>query len=110
MTLDAYDNLAHLTALYPKIHPNLPIYPTLKLTGEAGEFSEKVGKLIRDKAGECSPEDRLELLKELGDVLWYVSACARDLGSSLDEVAQININKLSSRSIRNKLQGSGDNR
>lgn len=111
MTFEEYDIAARKTAFYPRhVYKELPIYPSLKLTGEAGEFSEKVGKLLRDKGGELTAEDREALLKELGDVLWYVSACAQDLGSSLTEVAWMNIDKLTSRSERGKLEGSGDER
>ena len=47
---------------------------------------------------------------ELGDVLWYISALADDLGVSLEDVVKANVNKLYSRKARNKLQGDGDNR
>lgn len=86
------------------------IYPALKLAGEAGEVTEKLGKIIRDKDGMISAEDRIELLKELGDVLWYVNSLAVDFGSTLEEVMQINIAKLADRRARNVIAGSGDNR
>jgi NTP pyrophosphatase (non-canonical NTP hydrolase) len=110
MTFDEYSDEALKTAVYPRIHSSLPIYPTLKLAGEAGEVSEKIGKIIRDKNGELSEDDRRLLLKELGDVLWYVNAIANELESSLDEVADMNIKKLSSRAARGTIQGSGDER
>ena len=47
---------------------------------------------------------------ELGDVLWYISALADDLGVTLEEVAKANIEKLQSRMERNKIKGDGDNR
>jgi NTP pyrophosphatase (non-canonical NTP hydrolase) len=47
---------------------------------------------------------------ELGDVLWYISALADDLGVTLEEVAQANVDKLKSRMERNKIKGDGDNR
>ena len=55
-------------------------------------------------------ENYLEIKKELGDVLWYVSQVATELTLSLDEVALCNIEKLQSRKKRGKLSGSGDNR
>lgn len=82
----------------------------LGLAGEAGEAADKVKKIIRDKGGYASEEDRIELLKELGDVLWYVANVAKYLDADLSDVAKNNIEKLSSRQKRNKLHGEGDNR
>ena len=89
-------------AIYPATHKVL--YPTLGLCGEAGEVAEKVKKNIRD--GKSLEGVGLEL----GDVLWYISALADDLGVTLEEVAQANVDKLRSRMERNKIKGSGDNR
>lgn len=82
----------------------------LGLSGEAGEFSDKVKKILRDKDGKYDDTDRTELLKELGDVLWYVAAVARYLDEPFSELAAQNIDKLESRYQRNQLSGSGDNR
>lgn len=82
----------------------------LGLAGESGEILEKFKKILRDKAGVVTEEDKSEIIKELGDVLWYVNAVAHLLGSDLDHVATANIEKLASRQLRNQLHGSGDNR
>lgn len=82
----------------------------LGLVGEAGEAADKIKKIIRDKGGYASEEDRAEITKELGDVLWYLANVARYLGVSLSDIAEGNIKKLSSRKNRNKLHGEGDNR
>lgn len=82
----------------------------LGLAGEAGEAADKVKKILRDKGGFASMEDRVELAKELGDVLWYVANVARYLDIDLSEIAKNNIDKLESRKKRNKLHGEGDNR
>jgi len=50
------------------------------------------------------------MIKELGDVLFYVAACANFYGSTLEKVANLNMKKLNSRKKRGVLQGSGDNR
>ena len=82
----------------------------LGLVGEAGETADKIKKIVRDKNGIPTDEDKAEITKELGDVLWYVSNLARYLDSSLDDVAKINLDKLESRKKRNLLHGAGDNR
>ncbi len=41
----------------------------LGLVGESGEAADKFKKIIRDKSGQISAEDRIEIIKELGDVL-----------------------------------------
>lgn len=78
---------------------------TLGLVGEAGEFAEKVKKILRDDTF-----DRELILKELGDVVFYAAALANYFGSDLQEVMDINVTKLNDRKARNVLQGSGDNR
>ncbi len=108
MTLNQYQDEAAKTAIYPK--ESRIIYPTLGLTGEAGEVADKVKKVIRDSNQEFTDQKREELMKELGDVMWYCAALARDLGYTLEEVAQTNIDKLRSRQERNIISGSGDNR
>ena len=82
----------------------------LGLAGEAGEAADKVKKILRDKGGYASEEDKAELVKELGDVLWYVANVARYLDVDLSQIAKVNIDKLESRRKRNKLHGEGDNR
>lgn len=82
------------------------IYPTLGMVGEAGEVSEKVKKWLRgDKE-----LDKQELVKEVGDVLWYVTALALDLGYTLQDVAEANVQKLRDRRERGVVKGNGDNR
>jgi NTP pyrophosphatase (non-canonical NTP hydrolase) len=79
---------------------------TLGLSGEAGEVSEKVKKLFRDKS-KFSDED---ILKELGDVLFYTVALANIFGGNLRKVMEMNMAKLDDREQRGVLKGSGDNR
>ena len=47
---------------------------------------------------------------ELGDVLWYIAALARDLDISMNSIAAMNVEKLNSRKERGVIGGSGDNR
>lgn len=82
----------------------------LGVAGEAGEFADKIKKILRDKKGEFSDEDRDAIIKELGDVLWYVALVSLYLDVPLSEVAKRNIEKLASRARRNALKGEGDER
>lgn len=91
-----------------------------KLSGECGEFAEHFGKALRDDPGtledfhngyvKFTPERRKAMLKELGDILWYVTVLARELGSSLLEVMALNVVKLRDRRARGVSKGSGDDR
>jgi len=115
MTFEEYQEGAMSTAIYP----DELIYPVLGLVGEAGEVAEKVKKFFRDNQFEVMCEDavaevpaetRMEIAKELSDVLWYLTAVAADIGYSLEEIAELNLTKLADRNQRGKLTGSGDNR
>ena len=109
MNFKEYQVEALKTADYPDIGNNF-VYPTLGLTGEAGEVSEKIKKILRDDSGVMSKEKRVEVVKEIGDVMWYIAALCSEIGVSMEDVAKINIEKLQSRRSRNKIRGSGDNR
>ncbi|MFW6283101.1 MAG: nucleoside triphosphate pyrophosphohydrolase family protein [Minisyncoccales bacterium] len=109
MTFEEYQKISKQTAVYPDVGNNY-IYPTLGLAGEAGEVAEKMKKVIRDDKGKITEKKKQELKKEMGDVLWYLSQLARELGLSLDDIAAFNVEKLQSRQERGKLKGSGDNR
>jgi NTP pyrophosphatase (non-canonical NTP hydrolase) len=50
------------------------------------------------------------MLKEIGDVLWYLDALAHTVDSSLAECAQLNVSKLTGRAQRGTSLGSGDDR
>lgn len=104
-----YQNDSRKTAGYPAIGHKV-IYPVLGLTGEAGEVSDKIKKIFRDKKGEITKADVEMLTLELGDVLWYLTQIASELGVKLEDIAQKNIEKLYSRMKRGKLGGSGDKR
>ena len=103
MDFKEYQRKAVTFAIYPATHKVL--YPTLGLCGESGEVAEKVKKQVRDGVF-----NRHEVAKELGDVLWYLANICNDIGYNLDEIADLNISKLSSRKGRHVIQGSGDNR
>lgn len=109
MNFNDYQLKSRKTAGYPAIgHP--VIYPVLGLANEAGEVAGKVKKVFRDKEGKISEETRDALKAELGDVLWYLAQVATELGLTLDEIAEHNIEKLYGRLERGKIRGDGDNR
>jgi NTP pyrophosphatase (non-canonical NTP hydrolase) len=111
MKLNEYQAQATSTAIYPGQGTiNGIVYCALKLNGEAGEVAEKVGKALRDANGQIDIDRRVALIKELGDVMWYVAALAKELSVSLDDVAEINIDKLARRKENGTLGGDGDNR
>jgi len=106
---DKYQKECGKTAVYPKIGEKF-IYPLLGLQGEIGEVSEKIKKLFRDDGGKLTKERKEEIVKELGDVLWYMAQLSKELGIKFSDVAKGNLKKLASRKIRGKIHGDGDNR
>jgi NTP pyrophosphatase (non-canonical NTP hydrolase) len=110
MTLQEYQEQALSTVLSSGDEFKDLLHWVLGMNGEAGEVAEKVKKIIRDKNSIVSEEDKVELAKELGDVLWYIAVFAHDLGVPLDQIAQTNLDKLKSRKDRGVLGGAGDNR
>lgn len=113
MKIDDYSRQA-LTTLsdshqYGQITPTL-MAQVLGLVGESGEVADKFKKIIWWKDGKISEEDKELIIMELGDILWYVNTVSYLMGSSLEEVAKKNNQKLLSRKNRGKLNGDGDNR
>ena len=106
--LDMYQKVALTTAIYPR--EQAIIYPTLGLTGEAGEVANKVKKIIRD--GSDSKDEKLvsEIKAEIGDCLWYIAVLANDFDIKLSDIASTNLEKLANRKKNNTIHGSGDTR
>lgn len=110
MNFDEYQKIALTTAV---INPDPLMDKTIwamGVAGEAGEVVEKWKKIVAYKDGKVSKEDLAELKKELGDVVWYIAVLAHSLGLSLEEVMQLNVDKLASRKKRGVIKGQGDNR
>jgi NTP pyrophosphatase (non-canonical NTP hydrolase) len=110
MTFDDYQKQALTTAKFNDDELKDIMHWVLGVTGESGEIAEKVKKIIRDKQGVFSSEDKTELAKEIGDVLWYLATLAAQLGVPFNEIAEGNLAKLQSRAARGVIGGSGDNR
>ncbi len=85
-------------------------YPTIGLSGEAGEVANKVKKIIRDCNGIIDEPAREGIKGEIGGVLWYLAAVCTELDFDMSDVAQSNLDALFSRKERGVLKGSGDNR
>lgn len=86
------------------------VYPTLGLVGESGEVAEKVKKVLRDHDGMFDDKQRCAIALEISDVLWYIATLSHELGFSLQQIAEMNYEKLKSRKERGKIHGNGDNR
>ena len=106
--LDMYQKVALTTAIYPR--EQAIIYPTLGLTGEAGEVANKVKKIIRDGSNKNDDSMVSEIKSEIGDCLWYIAVLANDFDIKLSDIASTNIEKLANRKKNNTIHGSGDTR
>ena len=104
-------------------------YMFLNLVGEVGEFASKVAKAIRKEQATIGGfvdmgtptknvltfnefptciEQEVELKKEAGDILWQLSGLCTIMGWSLEDVAQMNLNKLAARKAVGTIDGNGD--
>lgn len=120
MKFSQYSDIAATTAFYPDCDlGTMPavIYCSIGLGGEVGKLQDKLKKGLRDEqltgslsiqTSETSLAERL--LDEAGDVLWYLDRLVHELGSSLEEVANANLDKLLTRQVNGTLAGSGDAR
>lgn len=119
MTLNEYQEQAMSTCM--KSCEN-DAYMMLNLVGEVGELASKLAKDIRkDKAAIQENylviyEDEYmwmrykEYMKEAGDILWQLAGLCKIFGWTLEQVAQVNLDKLASRKERGVIDGNGDNR
>ena len=110
MTFDEYQKKALTTLLSTGDEFKDLAHFVSGLTAESGEVAGKLQKIIRDKEGEVSEQDKVEIAKELGDVLWYLSVLTHHIGFSFDDLAKQNIEKIKYRQKNNLIKGSGDNR
>ncbi len=93
----------------------VPATPLLYLSNtiaeEAGEICGKVKKLHRDDRTTTEIANRKDAIKqEMGDLLYYLSRMAMQLGTSLEHIAQMNHDKLADRYARGVIKGTGDER
>ena len=117
MTLKEYQDAAMTTCTNSSRNFS---YMFLNFVGEIGELAGKVAKHIRKERLWINDnnvvtqgfkiEDINELKKEAGDCLWQLSGLCSVMGWSLEEIAQMNLDKLADRQKRNVIVGEGDNR
>ena len=109
LDFNAYQVATEETAIYPK-EVGI-VYTGLGLASEAGEVAGQLKKAFRDdRERVLSMERRAAILAEIGDVLWYCARLSAELGASLGDVAQANLDKLNARKQAGTISGSGDNR
>jgi NTP pyrophosphatase (non-canonical NTP hydrolase) len=113
MDFREYQKKTRLTdvGVHPK-HGLTPgwVYYVLGIAGETGELVEKIKKLFRDDYGEMTDKKKDEIVKEMGDCLWYHARLADVLDIDFNDVAETNIEKLLDRMERDKIHGDGDDR
>jgi NTP pyrophosphatase (non-canonical NTP hydrolase) len=63
------------------------------MSAEAGEFTEIIKKIIF-QGKPVTEENLFHLKRELGDIMWYVAQACIGLDISLDEVMEMNVDKL----------------
>lgn len=98
MTLNEYQRLAQLTSsndpgMFPNVSAKKIDNGVLGMAGEGGECADIWKKHLH----QGHPFDREKMIKEAGDVLWYVAELAAGLGITLEDIASRNIEKLSGR-------------
>ena len=93
MTINEYQKLA-MTTLNPELSPkDVLINGVMGLCGESGEAIDLVKKHLA-QGHELNKE---QLAKELGDIAWYLAETATAIGYPLEEILQMNIDKLKKR-------------
>jgi len=85
-------------------------YCASALAGEAGEVLNKLKKIKRGDPGKTLDNQRVALKKEFGGIFWYLAMGALELGFTLEEIAQGNLDEIKGRQQRGTLQGDGDER
>lgn len=96
MTKEEYEKCVSRTMARPQDRTGLAWDQAIFALGLAGEAGE-VADLLKKTVGHGHPLDRAKLVKELGDVAWYLTAIALAHGIGLDEIMSENDRKLRER-------------
>lgn len=122
MELNEYQKLAMTTCMDSSANP---LYMLFMLGEEIGELQGKFSKAIRKGkmrfdgnelvfSNKATEEDIAEwedlVAKECGDILWGVAGISHVMGWKLENIGQINLDKLAARKVSGTIDGNGDNR
>lgn len=120
MELKDYQEKAMSTCMETSANP---LYMLFMLGEEVGELQGKFSKAIRKGeilfvGNDLHFHEELEgwnfdewkdlVKKEIGDCLWGIAGIAHVMGWSLEEVAQVNLDKLAARKAAGTIVGNGD--
>lgn len=93
MTINEYQQLAMRT-LNPQLsEKDVLINGVMGLCGESGEVID----IVKKHLAQGHSLDKEKIAKELGDVAWYLAETAYAIGYPLEEILQMNIDKLKAR-------------
>ena len=93
MTINEYQKLA-MTTLNPELDKkDILINGVMGLCGESGEVID----IVKKHLAQGHELDKEKIIKELGDVAWYMAEIATVLEVDLEEVLILNIEKLKKR-------------
>lgn len=93
MTINEYQKLAMMTLNPVLSEKDILINGVMGLCGESGEAID----IVKKHLAQGHELDKEALIKELGDIAWYLAETATVLGVSLEEVLTLNIEKLKKR-------------
>jgi NTP pyrophosphatase (non-canonical NTP hydrolase) len=99
-TMNEYQDATDSTAIYRQRIPDSAgrlSYAAMGLAGESGEVANEAKRVLSKDGGLLDPVRADRMVEELGDVLWYAAAMARELGVTLEQVAADNLAKLAHR-------------
>lgn len=115
MTLNEYQDKAMSTCMDSCDNWS---YMMLNLVGEVGELASKVAKDIRKGNANIIQNDLIynhpiaseirQQAMEISDCLWMIAGLAKVYGYTLEEIAQMNLQKLAARKQAGTIDGNGD--
>ena len=92
MNMNEYQKLANDVANYKDFeHISNLLYVTLGASESTGKFVARIKEVIANKKGQIGTDERSQLMKDLGNVLWHIPQAATELNVTLDDVALINL-------------------